>query len=41
MIDLGVVAERENDDLLRWFAGSRPRTLDGQQWVRQHSTKLR
>ncbi len=39
VIDLGVVAKRENDDVLRWFAGTGPRTLDGQQWVRQHSTK--
>ena len=36
VVDLGVVAEREDDDLLRWFAGHRIRTLEAQRWVRQH-----
>ena len=36
VIDLGVVAEQENDDLLRWFAGQPMRTLEAKRWVRQH-----
>ena len=38
VIDLGAVAEREDDDLLRAFAGHRVRTLAAQQWMRQHQT---
>jgi hypothetical protein len=34
MIDLGVVAEREDDDLLGWFAGRAPQTVDARRWVR-------
>ena len=34
--DLSTIAEREDDDLLRWFAGRRIRTLEAQRWVRQH-----
>src|SRR5262245_54613984 len=33
VIDLRVVAEREEDDLLRWFAGLSQRTLEGRRWV--------
>ena len=36
IIDLGAVAEREDDDLLRAFAGKSARTLATQQWMRQH-----
>ncbi len=38
VIDLGAVAEREDDDVLRAFAGHRIRTLAAQQWMRQHQT---
>ncbi len=36
VIDLSVVAEREDDDLLRWFAGLPQRTPEGRMWVRHH-----
>ena len=36
VIDLSVVAEREDDDLLRWFAGLPQRTLEGRQIGRAH-----
>ncbi len=36
VIDLGVVAEREDDDVLRFFAGLRQRTLEGGHWVMHH-----
>ncbi len=36
VIDLGAVAEREHDELLRWFVGLSPRTLDALRWVGQH-----
>ncbi len=38
VIDLGAVAEREDDDLRRWFAGRPLRTLEGDQWVGQHQS---
>ncbi len=38
VIDLGAVAEREDDDVLRAFAGHRMLTLAAQQWMRQHQT---
>ncbi len=38
VIDLGAVAEREDDDVLRAFAGHRVRTLAARQWMRQHQT---
>ncbi|MEZ4394082.1 MAG: hypothetical protein R3A48_23665 [Polyangiales bacterium] len=34
--ELRVIAEREDDDLLRWFAFGRIHTLAAHQWVRQH-----
>jgi hypothetical protein len=39
VVNLSVVAEREDDDLLRWFAGIPMRTLEGGQWVVQHQGK--
>ncbi len=36
VVDLGVVAEREDDDVLRWFAGHPLRTLAAHRWVGQH-----
>ncbi len=36
VIDLRVVAEREDDDLLRCFAGLPQRTLEGRRWVAHH-----
>ena len=36
VIDLGVVAEREDDDFLRWFAGRPLQRLATEQWVWQH-----
>lgn len=36
VIDLRVVAEREDDDLLRWFAGLPQRTLEGRRWIGHH-----
>lgn len=36
VIELGVVAEREDDDLLGWFAGRAPQTVDARRWVRRH-----
>ncbi len=39
IVDLGVVAEREDDDVLRAFAGRRVRTLAAQRWMRQHQSK--
>ena len=38
IVDLGAVAEREDDDVLRAFAGRSVRTLAGQRWMRQHQT---
>ncbi len=38
VIDLGAVAEREDDDLLRAFAGRPSRTLAAHRWMRQHQT---
>lgn len=37
VIDLGAVAEGEDDDLLRWFSGRSPRTVEARRWVRQHT----
>ena len=39
VVDLGVVAEREDDDVLRWFAGRRMRTLAAHRWVGQHHSR--
>jgi hypothetical protein len=36
VIDLRGVAELEDDDLLRGFAGRPQRTLEGRRWMRQH-----
>jgi hypothetical protein len=36
IIDLRAVAELEDDDLLRAFAGLRQHTVEGRRWVRQH-----
>ena len=36
IVDLGAVAECEDDDLLRVFAGRRARSLASRQWMRQH-----
>ncbi len=38
VIDLGVVAEREHDDLLGAFAGREPRTMAARQWMRHNHT---
>ena len=38
IVDLAAVAEREDDDLLRVFAGRRPHSLAAQRWMRQHQT---
>lgn len=37
VVDLGTVAEREDDDFLRWFSGHTPRTLEGQRWLKQRT----
>ncbi len=39
VIDLGVVAEREDDDLLRFFAGLPLRTVEGSIWVDHHQSR--
>ncbi|MFO0647017.1 MAG: hypothetical protein U0326_12320 [Polyangiales bacterium] len=39
IVDLGVVAEREDDDVLRAFAGRRVRTPAAQRWMRQQQSK--
>jgi hypothetical protein len=36
VVDLPVVAELEDDDLLRGFAGRPQRTLEARRWMRQH-----
>ena len=36
VVDLHVVAELEDDDLLRGFAGRPQRTLEGRRWMGQH-----
>lgn len=36
VVDLHRVAELEDDDLLRGFAGRPQRTLEGRRWMRQH-----
>ena len=36
VVDLHVVAELEDDDLLRGFAGRLQRTLEARRWMRQH-----
>jgi hypothetical protein len=36
VVDLRVVAELEDDDLLRGFAGGPQRTLEARRWMRQH-----
>jgi hypothetical protein len=36
VVNLQVVAEREEDDLLRGFAGRPQRTLEARRWMRQH-----
>jgi hypothetical protein len=36
VVDLHVVAELEDDDLLRGFAGRPQRTVEGRRWMRQH-----
>ncbi len=38
VIDLGVVCEREDDDVLRAFAGHHVRTLAAQRWMRQNQS---
>ena len=39
VVDLSVVAEHEDDDVLRWFAGQRVRTLATRRWVGQHHNR--
>lgn len=39
VVDLGAVAEREDDDVMRWFAGHPLRTLAAYRWVGQHQNK--
>ncbi len=36
VIDLRAVAEREDDDLLRWFAGQPMRTMEARRWMAHH-----
>ena len=36
VVDLHVIAELEDDDLLRGFAGRPQRTLEARRWMRQH-----